>query len=59
MVRPISASANTSGPWQEQLTGAFEILLGRPPASFDADAVYATFFGGNLINELGFAQDTA
>lgn len=54
-----SASANISGPWLEQLTGAFEILLGRPLASFDADAVYATFFGGNLVNELGFAQDAA
>ncbi|MGW4471807.1 hypothetical protein ACWENQ_19230 [Nonomuraea sp. NPDC004354] len=52
-----STSANMSGPWLEQLTGAFEILLGRPLASFDADAVYATFFGGNLINELGFARD--
>ncbi len=54
-----SASANISGSWAEQLTGAFEILLGRPLASFDADAVYATFLGGNLINELGFAQDIA
>ncbi|MFI7051282.1 hypothetical protein ACIBLB_04410 [Streptosporangium canum] len=54
-----SASTNISGPWLEQLTGAFEILLGRPLASFDADAVYATFFGGNLIDELGFARDAA
>ncbi|MFF5246483.1 hypothetical protein ACFY3V_19525 [Streptosporangium sp. NPDC000095] len=54
-----SASTTVSGPWREQLTGAFEILLGRPLASFDADAVYATFFGGDLINELGFARDTA
>ncbi|WP_131735606.1 hypothetical protein [Actinomadura roseirufa] len=54
-----SASANASGSWPEQLTGAFEILLDRPLASFDADAVYATFFGGELINELGFTRDAA
>ncbi|GAA3147208.1 hypothetical protein GCM10010486_11160 [Nonomuraea roseoviolacea subsp. carminata] len=54
-----SASSNISGSWRAQLTGAFEILLGRPLTSFDADAVYATFFGGDLINELGFTRDTA
>ncbi|MEU8383548.1 hypothetical protein [Streptosporangium sp. NPDC048865] len=54
-----SASTHIPGPWREQLTGAFEILLGRPLASFDPDAVYATFFGGNLISELGFARDAA
>lgn len=54
-----STSAEISGPWLEQLAGAFEILLGRPLTSFDPGAVYATFFGGNLIDELSFARDTA
>ncbi|MER7209409.1 hypothetical protein [Streptosporangium sp. NPDC000239] len=53
-----SSSSNVLGPWSEQLTGAFEILLGRPLAGFDADAVYATFFGGDLVNELGFTRDS-
>ncbi|MEU5868058.1 hypothetical protein ABZ815_43295 [Nonomuraea sp. NPDC047529] len=52
-------SATMPGPWAAKLTGAFEILLGRPLSSFDADATYATFFGGNLIDELGFARDVA
>ena len=59
MTREPSASAGDAGRWEERLTGAFEILLGRPLSSYDPDAVYATYFGGNLINEIGFDRDPA
>ncbi|GAA3222136.1 hypothetical protein [Actinocorallia longicatena] len=54
-----SAPQTTSDAWRHQLTAAFEIFLGRPLASFDPAADYATIFGGNLFRELGFARDPA
>ncbi|MEU9338123.1 hypothetical protein AB0D49_34070 [Streptomyces sp. NPDC048290] len=45
--------------WDRQLADAFEVLLGRPLAEFDPEAVYAVRIGGNLIRETGFAGDAA
>ncbi|RFU41027.1 hypothetical protein DZF91_14020 [Actinomadura logoneensis] len=45
--------------WRDQLTHAFEVLLGRPLGDFDQDADYAAYFGGNLIDELDFMRDAA
>ncbi|MEV4254555.1 hypothetical protein AB0J52_15505 [Spirillospora sp. NPDC049652] len=49
----------SSDQWRARLADAFEILLGRPLASYDGDAAYATFLGGNLVHELGFVRDAA
>jgi hypothetical protein len=44
-----------SGSWKDQLTAAFEILLGRPLTSYDPGAVYATFFDGDVFCEIDFS----
>ncbi|MEU5694229.1 hypothetical protein [Actinosynnema sp. NPDC020468] len=48
---------NGAADWKQQLTEAFEVLLDAPLGDFDPDARYATFFGGNMINEIGYDRD--
>ncbi|MEU0486709.1 hypothetical protein ABZ260_47040 [Streptosporangium sp. NPDC006013] len=54
MTRESSVFAGDVGDWKQQLADAFEILLDRPLSSYDPDAVYATYLGGNFIDEIGY-----
>jgi hypothetical protein len=49
-------SAARAGTWDQQLASAFEILLGRPLSSYDAEAVYAAYLDGNWFVEGEFHQ---
>ena len=51
--------ATPSQRWEDLLTAAFEILLERPLSSYDPNAVYAAFFGGNLMSEMGYNRRPA
>jgi hypothetical protein len=55
----LDSSAADDDAWIRKLTQGFGALLGRPLSEFDPDAVYAAFFGGNWINEIGFRRDKA
>lgn len=46
-----SDSARLADTWETTLTGAFEILLGRKLATFEAGASYAAYCGGNYLSE--------
>ncbi|MEU3601573.1 hypothetical protein ABZ714_23060 [Streptomyces sp. NPDC006798] len=37
--------------WDQQLSDAFAVLLGRPLSEYDPGAVYAASADGNLLDE--------
>lgn len=55
----MTLARTTDDAWMEQLAQGFGALLGRPLSEFDPGAVYAAYFGGNLIGEAEYARDEA
>ncbi|MFG1957433.1 hypothetical protein [Nonomuraea sp. NPDC049028] len=43
--------------WDEELSEAFGLLLGRRLADYDPAATYAVYYGGDVLNEMAPPAD--